>query len=81
MTGQDPYSILQSITLLRLPVTPTELAKPYVPTVDSCLLPIATALYPSHAFLQTNYISFKSSLPSLKRKPIIDPFSRYTFDL
>lgn len=62
-----------------VPVTPTELAKPYVPTVDSCLLPIATALYPSHAFLQTHYISFKSSLPSLKRKLIIDP--RYTFYL
>lgn len=64
-----------------MPVTPTELAKPYVPTVDSCLLPIATALYPSHAFLQTNYISFKSSLPSLKIKPII-LFSRYmTYEL
>ena len=27
-------------------------------TVDSCLLPIATALYPSNAFLQTHYISY-----------------------
>ena len=66
MTGQDPYSIPPIDYLIspafihsgtkerdRLFVPPTELAKPYVPTVDSSLLPIATAFYPPQNFVNS----------------------------